>query len=40
MLNEFVRDVAVKYVEDYHAIQVVSEVIEKPLTVGVADPEL
>jgi len=66
MLNEFVRDVAIKYVEDdnpdireaaaltccqlyvrdpivnqtsYHAIQVVSEVIEKLLTVGVADPD-
>jgi FKBP12-rapamycin complex-associated protein len=66
VLNEFVRDVAIKYVEDdkadireaaaltccqlyvrdpivnqtsYHAIQVVSEVIEKLLTVGVADPE-
>jgi len=65
-LNEFVRDVAIKYVEDdnpdireaaaltccqlyvrdpivnqtsYHAIQVVSEVIEKLLTVGVADPD-
>ncbi|TVY80760.1 Serine/threonine-protein kinase tor2 [Lachnellula suecica] len=66
VLNEFVRDVAIKYVEDdnadireaaaltccqlyvrdpivnqtsYHAIQVVSEVIEKLLTVGVADPD-
>ncbi|KAG9248794.1 armadillo-type protein [Calycina marina] len=66
VLNEFVRDVAIKYVEDEyppireaaaltccqlyvrdpivnqtsnHAIQVVSEVIEKLLTVGVADPE-
>lgn len=66
VLNEFVRDVAIKYVEDenpdireaaaltccqlyvrdpivnqtsHHAIQVVSEVIEKLLTVGVADPE-
>jgi FKBP12-rapamycin complex-associated protein len=65
VLNEFVRDVAIKYVEDenpdireaaaltccqlyvmdpilnqtsYNAIQVVSEVIEKLLTVGVADP--
>jgi FKBP12-rapamycin complex-associated protein len=65
VLNEFVRDVAIKYVDDenpeireaaaltccqlyvrdpivnqtsYHAIQVVSEVIEKLLTVGVADP--
>ena len=65
VLNEFVRDVAIKYVEDdnpeireaaaltccqlyvrdpivnqtsHHAIQVVSEVIEKLLTVGVADP--
>jgi FKBP12-rapamycin complex-associated protein len=66
VLNEFVRDVAIKYVDDenpeireaaaltccqlyvrdpivnqtsYHAVQVVSEVIEKLLTVGVADPE-
>ncbi|PMD48474.1 FAT-domain-containing protein [Hyaloscypha variabilis F] len=66
VLNEFARDVAIKYVEDdnpdireaaaltccqlyvrdpivnqtsYHAIQVVSEVIEKLLTVGVADPD-
>lgn len=66
VLNEFVRDVAIKYVEDdnpdireaaaltccqlyvrdpivnqtsYHALQVVSEVIEKLLTVGVADPD-
>jgi serine/threonine-protein kinase mTOR len=66
VLNEFVRDVAIKYVEDespeireaaaltccqlyvrdpivnqtsHHAIQVVSDVIEKLLTVGVADPE-
>ncbi|OBT84901.1 FKBP12-rapamycin complex-associated protein [Pseudogymnoascus sp. 03VT05] len=66
VLNEFVRDVAIKYVEDespeireaaaltccqlyirdpivnqtsYHAIQVVNEVIEKLLTVGVADPD-
>lgn len=66
VLNEFVRDVAIKYVEDehpdireaaaltccqlyvrdpivnqtsYHAIQVVSEVIEKLLTVGVSDPD-
>lgn len=65
VLNEFVRDVAIKYVEDdnpqireaaaltccqlfvrdpivnqtsYHAIQIVSEVIEKLLTVGIADP--
>ncbi|KXT09741.1 hypothetical protein AC579_9320 [Pseudocercospora musae] len=65
VLNEFVRDVAVRYVEDddatirkaaaltccqlfvkdpivhqtsHHAIQVVSDVIEKLLTVGVADP--
>jgi serine/threonine-protein kinase mTOR len=65
VLNEFVRDVAIKYVEDespeireaaaltccqlyvrdpivnqtsHHAIQVVSDVIEKLLTVGVADP--
>ncbi|RDW71766.1 hypothetical protein BP5796_07800 [Coleophoma crateriformis] len=66
VLNEFVRDVAIKYVEDenpeireaaaltccqlyvrdpivnqtsYHAIQVVSEVIEKLLTVGIGDPD-
>ncbi|KAG9238765.1 armadillo-type protein [Amylocarpus encephaloides] len=66
VLNEFVRDVAIKYVEDenpdireaaaltccqlyvrdpivnqtsHHAIQVVSDVIEKLLTVGVADPD-
>jgi FKBP12-rapamycin complex-associated protein len=66
VLNEFVRDVAIKYLEDdnpeirqaaaltccqltvrdpivnqtsYHAIQVVSEVIEKLLTVGVSDPD-
>lgn len=66
MLNEFVRDVAIKYVEDedpeireaaaltccqlyvrdpivnqtsYHALQVVGDVIEKLLTVGVSDPE-
>ncbi|WPH02862.1 Hypothetical protein R9X50_00573000 [Acrodontium crateriforme] len=66
VLNEFVRDVAIRYVEDddptirkaaaltccqlfvrdpivhqtsYHAIQVVSDVIEKLLTVGVADPQ-
>ncbi|KAI9757288.1 MAG: hypothetical protein M4579_003499 [Chaenotheca gracillima] len=66
ILNEFVRDVAIKYVENdkaeirraaaltccqlfvrdpivhqtsNHAIQVVSEVIEKLLTVGVADSE-
>lgn len=66
ILNEFVRDVAIRYVEDdepiirkaaaltccqlfvrdpivhqtsYHAIQVVSDVIEKLLTVGVADPQ-
>ncbi|KIN02147.1 hypothetical protein OIDMADRAFT_197149 [Oidiodendron maius Zn] len=66
VLNEFVRDVAIKYVEDenpeireaaaltccqlyvrdpivnqtsYHALQVVSEVIEKLLTVGVSDPD-
>ncbi|RAL63121.1 hypothetical protein DID88_004204 [Monilinia fructigena] len=66
VLNEFVRDVAIKYVEDenpeireaaaltccqlyvrdpivnqtsHHAIQVVSEVIEKLLTVGVGDPD-
>ncbi|KAI9833190.1 MAG: hypothetical protein M1819_003813 [Sarea resinae] len=66
VLNEFVRDVAIRYVDDdnpeirkaaaltccqlfvrdpivhqtsHHAIQVVSEVIEKLLTVGVADPD-
>jgi FKBP12-rapamycin complex-associated protein len=66
VLNEFVRDVAIKYVEDddpdireaaaltccqlyvddsivsqtsQHALQVVGEVIEKLLTVGVSDPE-
>jgi len=66
VLNEFVRDVAVKYVEDedpeireaaaltccqlyvrdpivnqtsYHALQVVGDVIEKLLTVGVSDPD-
>ncbi|KAI1846264.1 hypothetical protein JX266_007789 [Neoarthrinium moseri] len=66
VLNEFVRDVAIKYVEDddpqireaaaltccqlyvrdpivnqtsLHALQVVGDVIEKLLTVGVADPE-
>ncbi|PHH64484.1 hypothetical protein CDD81_4559 [Ophiocordyceps australis] len=66
VLNEFVRDVAVKYVEDedpdvreaaaltccqlyvrdpivnqtsHHALQVVGDVIEKLLTVGVSDPE-
>jgi FKBP12-rapamycin complex-associated protein len=66
VLNEFVRDVAIKYVDDehpdireaaaltccqlyvrdpivnqtsHHALQVVSEVIEKLLTVGVADPD-
>ncbi|KAI9837156.1 MAG: phosphatidylinositol kinase- protein kinase tor1 [Sclerophora amabilis] len=66
VLNEFVRDVAIRYVEDdkaeirkaaaltccqlfvrdpivsqtsIHAIQVVSEVIEKLLTVGVADSD-
>ncbi|KAL2759917.1 hypothetical protein ACRALDRAFT_1038929 [Sodiomyces alcalophilus JCM 7366] len=66
VLNEFVRDVAIKYVEDedpeireaaaltccqlyvrdpvvnqtsYHALQVVSDVIERLLTVGVSDPE-
>ncbi|KAH8649050.1 armadillo-type protein [Xylariales sp. PMI_506] len=66
VLNEFVRDVAIKYVEDddpqireaaaltccqlyvrdpivnqtsYHAMQVVGDVIEKLLTVGVSDPE-
>jgi serine/threonine-protein kinase mTOR len=65
ILNEFVRDVAIRYVEDddpairraaalttcqlfvkdpivhqtsHHAIQVVSDVIEKLLAVGVADP--
>ncbi|KAI0836439.1 FAT-domain-containing protein [Hypoxylon sp. FL0890] len=66
ILNEFVRDVAIKYVEDdepeirqaaaltccqlyvrdpivnqtsYHALQVVGDVIEKLLTVGVSDPQ-
>ncbi|KAI9699935.1 MAG: phosphatidylinositol kinase- protein kinase tor1 [Bogoriella megaspora] len=66
VLNEFVRDVAIRYVEDgnpeirkaavltccqifmkdpivhqtsHHAIQVVSDVIEKLLTVGVADTD-
>ncbi|KAG5944989.1 hypothetical protein E4U53_006777 [Claviceps sorghi] len=66
VLNEFVRDVAVKYVEDEdaevreaaaltccqlyvrdpivnqtsrHALQVVGDVIEKLLTVGISDPE-
>ncbi|KAI1388148.1 FAT-domain-containing protein [Hypoxylon trugodes] len=66
ILNEFVRDVAIKYVDDddhevreaaaltccqlyvrdpivnqtsYHALQVVGDVIEKLLTVGVSDPE-
>lgn len=66
ILNEFVRDVAIKYVEDddpeirkaaaltccqlyvrdpivnqtsYHALQVVGDVIEKLLTVGVSDPD-
>lgn len=66
VLNEFVRDVAIRYVDDddskirkaaaltccqlfvrdpivyqtsHHALQVVSDVIEKLLTVGVADPE-
>ncbi|KAG9885112.1 TOR1 phosphatidylinositol 3-kinase, partial [Aureobasidium melanogenum] len=66
VLNEFVRDVAIRYVEDddaeirkaaaltccqlfvrdpivyqtsHYSIQVVSDVIEKLLTVGVADPE-
>ncbi|KAG9256851.1 armadillo-type protein [Emericellopsis atlantica] len=66
VLNEFVRDVAIKYVEDddpeireaaaltccqlyvrdpivnqtsLHALQVVGDVIEKLLTVGVSDPE-
>jgi len=65
VLNEFVRDVAIKYVEDddpeireaaaltccqlyvrdpivnqtsYHALQVVGDVVEKLLTVGVSDP--
>ena len=65
VLNEFVRDVAIRYVEDddalirkaaaltccqlfvkdpivhqtsHHSLQVVSDVIEKLLTVGVADP--
>ncbi|KAK0615733.1 armadillo-type protein [Bombardia bombarda] len=66
VLNEFVRDVAIKYVEDddpeireaaaltccqlyvrdpivnqmsNHALQVVADVIERLLTVGVSDPE-
>ena len=66
VLNEFVRDVAIKYVEDedpetraaaaltccqlyvrdpivnqtsYHALNVVGDVIERLLTVGIADPE-
>ncbi|OAA40923.1 TOR kinase [Metarhizium rileyi] len=66
ILNEFVRDVAIKYVEDedpdireaaaltccqlyvrdpivnqtsYHALQVVGDVIEKLLTVGISDPD-
>ncbi|KAI1004105.1 Serine/threonine-protein kinase [Podosphaera aphanis] len=66
VLNEFVRDVAIKYVDgdnpeireaaaltccqlyvrdpvvnqtSYHALQVVNDVIEKLLTVGVADPD-
>ncbi|KAI0021739.1 FAT-domain-containing protein [Xylariomycetidae sp. FL0641] len=66
VLNEFVRDVAIKYVEEddpeireaaaltccqlyvrdpivnqtsYHALQVVGDVIEKLLTVGVSDPQ-
>lgn len=66
VLNEFVRDVAIKYVEDddpeireaaaltccqlyvrdpivnqtsYHALQVVADVVETLLTVGVSDPE-
>jgi len=66
ILNEFVRDVAIKYVEDddpeireaaaltccqlyirdpivnqtsYHALQVVAEVVDKLLTVGISDPE-
>lgn len=66
ILNEFVRDVAIKYVEDedpeireaaaltccqlyvrdpivnqtsYHALQVVGDVIDKLLTVGISDPE-
>ena len=66
VLNEFVRDVAIRYVEDddpairkasaltscqlfvrdpivyqtsHHSIQVVGEVIEKLLTVGIGDPE-
>lgn len=65
-MNEFVRDVAIKYVEDddpeireaaaltccqlyvrdpivnqtsYHALQVVADVVETLLTVGVSDPE-
>lgn len=66
VLNEFVREVAIKYVEDddpetreaaaltccqlyvsdpivnqtsYHALQVVADVVERLLTVGVSDPE-
>lgn len=66
VLNEFVRDVAIKYVEDddaeireaaaltccqlyvrdpvvnqtsFHSLQVVSDVVEKLLTTGVADPD-
>ncbi|KAF1821278.1 TOR1 phosphatidylinositol 3-kinase [Dissoconium aciculare CBS 342.82] len=66
LLNDFLRDVAIRYIEDddaeirraaaltccqlfvkdtivhqsdHHAIQVVSDVIEKLLTVGVADPQ-
>ncbi|KAL8298163.1 hypothetical protein RB601_002695 [Gaeumannomyces tritici] len=66
VLNEFVRDVAIKYVEDddseirqaaaltccqlyvvdpivnqvsYHALQVVGDVLDKLLTVGVSDPD-
>ncbi|KAF2718139.1 TOR1 phosphatidylinositol 3-kinase [Polychaeton citri CBS 116435] len=66
ILNEFVKDVAIRYVEDdvprirraaaltscqlfirdpivhqtsYHSIQVVGEIVERLLTVGVADPD-
>ncbi|RDW62509.1 hypothetical protein BP5796_10811 [Coleophoma crateriformis] len=66
VLNEFVRDVVINYIEDnnpdireaavltccqiyvrdpiinqtsYHSIQVVGEVVEKLLTVGIADPD-
>ncbi|EHA57873.1 hypothetical protein MCOR27_008212 [Pyricularia oryzae] len=66
VLNEFVRDVAIKYVEDddpeirqaaaltccqlyvvdpivnqvsYHALQVVGDVVDRLLTVGISDPD-